>query len=73
MQKNDDKRRIAIKTSDQNEGIVGTNGLKILKFSRFLQTGKCRPRVDTAAGKRQTWGKSGHVTLCRSREIIRSA
>ena len=43
--------------------MVGTNGLQILKFSRFLQTGKCRPRVDTAAGKRQTWGKSGHVTL----------
>ena len=63
MQKNDDKRRIAIKTSDQNEGIVGTNGLQILKFSRFLQTGRCPPRVDTAAGQRQRWGKSGHVTL----------
>ena len=29
-----------MKTSDQNEEIAGTNGLEILKFSRFLQSGK---------------------------------
>lgn len=61
MKKKDDKRRIAIKTSDQNEGIAGTNGLQILTFSLFFQTGKCPPRVETVAGKRQTWGTSGHV------------
>ena len=32
MKKRDDKRNIAIKTSDQNEEIVGSNGLQILTF-----------------------------------------
>ena len=32
MKKKDDKRNIAIKTSDQNGEIVGTNGLQTLTF-----------------------------------------
>ena len=40
------------------------------KYSRFgvrYKREKCPPRVETAAGKRQTREMSGHVTLCRSR------
>ena len=51
---------MAMKTSDQNEEVTGTNGLEILKFSRFFNREKCLPRVETVAGKRQ---KVGHVTL----------
>ena len=42
---------------------MGKNGLLILTFTRSLQTGKCRPRVETAAGKRQTRQMSGHNLL----------
>ena len=63
MPKKNDKRSIAIKTSNQNEEIVGTNWLKVLTFSRFLKRGKIPPRVEKAAGKRQTQEKSGDVTL----------
>ena len=52
MKKKDDKRDIAIKTSDQNEEIVGTNGLQILTFRVSSKRYKCL-RVKTAAGKRQ--------------------
>ena len=62
MKKKDDKRDIAIKTRDQNEEIVGTNGLQILTFRVSSRRYKCL-RVETAAGKRQTQKKSGHVTL----------
>lgn len=55
-----------MKTSDQNEEVTGTNGLEILKFSRFFNREKCLPRVETVAGKRQTREKSGHVTLALS-------
>ena len=36
------------------------------KYSRFrvsFKREKCPPPLETAAGKRQTWGKLGHVTL----------
>ena len=39
MKKNNNKRNIAIKTSDQNEEIVCRNGMQIITFSRLLQTG----------------------------------
>ena len=42
---------------------MGKNGLLILTFTRSPQTGKCRPRVETAAGKRQTRQMSGHNLL----------
>ena len=64
MWKQDDKRSIAIKASNQNVEIVGKNAPQIRTFSRSLQTGKWPPRVETAAGKRQTHDKmSDHVTI----------
>lgn len=41
MKKKYDKRNIAIKTSDQSEEIVDTNGLLILTFS----SSTCRRRM----------------------------
>ena len=70
MGKKDNKRSIAIKTSDQSEEISGTDRLQILTFLRLFQTGKkCLLREETAAGKRKNTGKvRSHDPLCRSRE-----
>ena len=64
MGKKDNKRSIAIKTSDQSEEISGTDRLQILTFLRLFQTGK---NVFLATKRRpangKTGEKSGHMTL----------
>lgn len=64
MGKKDNKRSMAIKTSDQSEEINGTDRLQILTFLRLFQTGK---NVFLAKKRRPANGKtrekSGHMTL----------
>ena len=64
MGKKDNKRSIAIKTSDQSEEINVTDRLQILTFLRLFQTGK---NVFVAKKRRPANGKtpekSDHLTL----------